>query len=267
MRMICTCNRSNPQPTNRPTMKSHPLFFSSLLALTAAVTPLQAQLRITEVMSNGDTADWFEITNYGAAAADITGYKMDDGSFASGTAVALNGVTSIAPGESVVFIESALGALVSAFETNWSLDGSKQVGYYSGTGVGLSGSGDGVTVFTSANAELADPFSGLIRVSFGAATQGTSFKPVTRTDSSNAFTVDYAVTFPASNSLTSTLKGSIALAGAEIPAFDPLSGRAFASSGAGIQVVNLADPANPVFISTITSATRKPTSVTSRPTR
>jgi 2',3'-cyclic-nucleotide 2'-phosphodiesterase (5'-nucleotidase family)/DNA-binding beta-propeller fold protein YncE len=63
------------------------------------------------------------------------------------------------------------------------------------------------------------------------------------------------VVFPASNSLSSTVKGSIALAGAEIPAFDPLSDRAFASSGVGIQVVNLADPAAPVFINTITPST------------
>jgi 2',3'-cyclic-nucleotide 2'-phosphodiesterase (5'-nucleotidase family) len=63
------------------------------------------------------------------------------------------------------------------------------------------------------------------------------------------------VVYPASNTLTSTVKGSIALAGAEIPAFDPLSDRAFASSGVGIQVVNLANPAAPVFISTITPST------------
>jgi uncharacterized protein YjiK/phosphodiesterase/alkaline phosphatase D-like protein/2',3'-cyclic-nucleotide 2'-phosphodiesterase (5'-nucleotidase family) len=63
------------------------------------------------------------------------------------------------------------------------------------------------------------------------------------------------VVFPASNSLSAAVKGSIALAGAEIPAFDPLSDRAFASSGTGIQVVNLANPAAPVFINTITPST------------
>jgi hypothetical protein len=71
------------------------------------------------------------------------------------------------------------------------------------------------------------------------------------------------VVFPASNSLSSTVKGSIALAGAEIPAFDPLSDRAFASSGTGIQVVNLADPAAPVFISTITPSTLGVPAITS----
>ncbi len=61
--------------------------------------------------------------------------------------------------------------------------------------------------------------------------------------------------FPPSNTFTSTLKGSVALAGAEIPAFDPLSKRAFASSNVGIQVVDLTDPAAPVLITTIAPAT------------
>ena len=63
------------------------------------------------------------------------------------------------------------------------------------------------------------------------------------------------VEFPATNAFTSTLKSSIPLAGAEIPAFDPLSKRAFASSNVGIQVVDLTDPAVPTLITTITPAT------------
>ncbi len=63
------------------------------------------------------------------------------------------------------------------------------------------------------------------------------------------------VVYPATNDYTSTAKGSINLAGAEIPAFDPLSKRAFASSNVGIQVVDLTDPASPTLITTITPAT------------
>lgn len=64
-----------------------------------------------------------------------------------------------------------------------------------------------------------------------------------------------AVTYPASNSITSTVKGSISLTGAEIPAFDPLSKRAFAASGTGIQVVDLTNPAVPVFVTNIQPST------------
>ena len=63
------------------------------------------------------------------------------------------------------------------------------------------------------------------------------------------------VAYPPSNSIVSSLKGRISLAGSEIPAFDPLSQRAFASSSTGVQVVNLSNPAAPVFLSTIAPAT------------
>ena len=59
------------------------------------------------------------------------------------------------------------------------------------------------------------------------------------------------------------LKGSVALAGAEIPAFDPLSKRAFTSSSTGVQVVDLSNPANPAFLSTIAPASLGVTGITS----
>lgn len=61
--------------------------------------------------------------------------------------------------------------------------------------------------------------------------------------------------------LTSVVKGSIDLdaapltGGAEIPAFDPVSKRAFTSSNNGIQVIDLTNPAAPAFVQTIAPAT------------
>lgn len=71
------------------------------------------------------------------------------------------------------------------------------------------------------------------------------------------------VAYPPTGALTSTVKGFIALGGAEIPAFDAVSKRGFTSSNTGIQVVNLADPAAPAFISTITPSTLGVSSLTS----
>jgi autotransporter-associated beta strand protein len=142
----------------------------ALAAFTAALTihgQAAAILRITEVMSNGDTADWFEVTNYGDTAADMTGCRMDDNSFSFALSVALNGATSIAPGESVVFIEGNQ-ATADSFEANWGTPGT-QVGYYSGSGVGFSSGGDGVVVFNSGGTQITP------QTSFGAATSGTSF--------------------------------------------------------------------------------------------
>ena len=148
----------------------------SLLSIAAAAIAANvsvANIRITEVMSSSNgggtpTPDFFEITNYGSSAVTLTGWKMDDNSFAIGSAVALSGITSIGAGETVVFIESAAGAAVSSFRSFWGGLAGVQVGYYSGSGVSLSSGGDGVVLFNSGNTEVT-------RVSFGAATSGSTF--------------------------------------------------------------------------------------------
>jgi|GEM_PF-1121921 len=129
-------------------------------------------IRITEVMSSsgsGGTPDWFELSNVGDASVDITGWKMDDNSFAFGSAVTLNGVTSIAAGESVVFMETATASDPDTFKSYWGGMNGKKVGTYTGSGVSLSSVGDGVVVFDSNGNEVTP------RVSFGAATTGVSF--------------------------------------------------------------------------------------------
>jgi len=148
----------------------------SLLSIAAAAIAANvsvANIRITEVMSSSNgggtpTPDFFEITNYGASAVTLTGWKMDDNTFAIGSAVALSGITSIGAGETVVFIESAAGAAVSSFRSFWGGLAGVQVGYYSGSAVSLSSGGDGVVLFNSGNTEVT-------RVSFGAATSGSTF--------------------------------------------------------------------------------------------
>lgn len=132
-----------------------------------------ANIRITEVMSSSNgggtpTPDFFELTNYGSSAVTLTGWKMDDNSYAYASAVALSGITSIGAGESVIFIESAAGAAVSSFRSAWGGLAGIQVGYYTGSGVGLSSAGDGVVVFNASGTEVN-------RVSFGVATSGSTF--------------------------------------------------------------------------------------------
>jgi hypothetical protein len=117
-------------------------------------------------------ADWFEVTNTSASAVNITGWKMDDSSGSFGSAVALNGVASIAAGESVIFIESGSPAtIVPAFKTLWfgaSPPAGLQIGTYNGSGVGLSNSSDAVNLFNSSGVLQAN-------VSFGASPAGPSF--------------------------------------------------------------------------------------------
>jgi autotransporter-associated beta strand protein len=164
---------------------------SSLAALVAALAwtgSVQAAgiIRITEVMSNALTLnnmDWWEITNYGDAAVDLTGWKMDDSSFSLGSAVSLVPFASgtepawslVNPGESVVFMETAAPATaVPNFQSLWNLGSgtgairNPKLGSYTGSGASLSSGGDGVCLFDSTGAEVT-------RVSFGAATTGASF--------------------------------------------------------------------------------------------
>ena len=149
----------------------------SLLAMGAlgaiVASSASANIRITEVMSSSNglgvpTPDWIEVTNYGASAVDLTGWRVDDSSFNLAVSAVLNGVTTIGAGESVVFIESAGGAGISAFRTFWGGLSSVQIGYYSGSGLGFSSGGDGACLFDAGGAILS-------QVNFGVATSGSSF--------------------------------------------------------------------------------------------
>lgn len=145
------------------------------LAACALVPSAHAYLRITEVMSSsgtGGTSDWFELTNYGTSAVDITGFRMDDNSFSFGASVLLNGVSSIGAGESVIFFESTTATPdVGIFRTFWGGLSGVQVGFYNGSGAGVSFSsaGDGAVMYDATGTQMTQ------QAVFGAATTGFSF--------------------------------------------------------------------------------------------
>ena len=76
-------------------------------------------------------------TNFGDAAANISNHRMDDNSFNIANSVPLGGITTIAPGESVVFIEGT-STTAGTFKSNWGLGSSVQIGFYSGSGISFS---------------------------------------------------------------------------------------------------------------------------------
>ncbi len=147
------------------------------LAVTDVVneTPSLPSVIISEVTpwSSGNSpyaADWFEVTNTGTSAVDITGWRIDDNSNSFGSSVALNGVTSIAPRQSVVFIEGD-ASTASAFKTAWfgsNVPSDFTIGTYSGSGVGLSTGGDAVNLFDASGNRITG-------VSFGTSTTGLTF--------------------------------------------------------------------------------------------
>lgn len=135
---------------------------------TADVALSQPGLVVTEVMSSGGTSDWFELTNMSDTLVYLDGYRMDDGSNSFMNAVALLGIDSILPWESVIFGESANSVVfIPTFLSYWDLP-IVRIGTYSGSGVGLSSGGDGVNIFDATGNLISS-------VSFPAATAGTSF--------------------------------------------------------------------------------------------
>ena len=153
---------------------AYSLLRAAFVAVVATAATAQAQLRFTEAMSSssitgGGTTDWFELTNLGSGAVDITGYKFDDGSANIDAAVSLQGVTSIAAGQSVVFLEtSSSTTAIAAFRTFWGNIDSVVIGSYSGSGVSFSSGGDGLNLFDAGGSLVTTE-------NFFAATTGFSF--------------------------------------------------------------------------------------------
>ena len=130
------------------------------LATGLADNSANAQLLITELRtkSNANPEDYFEITNLGVASVDITSWQFDDESPSIANAAPLTGITSIAPGESVVFFQldendpldpayDPAGELAS-FRSLWGGLAGVQVGYHGGAGLGK---GDEINIFDAAD--------------------------------------------------------------------------------------------------------------------
>jgi hypothetical protein len=151
---------------------------TALAAVAVCAASASAQiLRVTEVMSSsgtGGTTDWFELTNYGSSTLTVDNWRYDDNSFSFASSALLEGVGTIAAGESVIFFEldTVLGAptpaeQVTNFQTYWPT--TAQVGYHQGAG--LSSNGDAVVIFDSTGVEITP------QTNFGSAvaTVGQSF--------------------------------------------------------------------------------------------
>lgn len=127
---------------------------------------------ITEVMSSSahaggsNNADWFELTNTGAAAVSIAGWSWDDDSATAGSAN-FGTVTSIAPGQSVIITGETTGA-EATWLSNWGLSG-VTVFNLDNAFQNFSANGDMLNIYDASNALVTS-------VTFGLATTGASFE-------------------------------------------------------------------------------------------
>ncbi len=194
---------------------------TSILATQSA----SAAMLITEVnpagsgTTSGYAADWFELTNTDSSAVDITGWKMDDNSFNAANSVALQGVTSILGGQSVIFLETtatdstSVNTVFNNFKSAWfgsNVPSSLVLGYYSGSGVGLGTAGDGVIVFNGSTQ--------MAKVIFGAATAGKTFDNTAGLDNTTISTVSAAGVNGAFLSNNGAETGSPGVAPVPVPA-------------------------------------------------
>jgi PEP-CTERM putative exosortase interaction domain len=156
------------------------LFFRSiagcLTVLVAAVLlsrPTHAALVITEVMSSSahgsgsNNGDWFELTNTGPVAVDITGWSWDDDSMIPGSAF-FGGLTSIAAGQSIIISEEPIGS-EAQWSASWGITGVTVLTLGGSNFRNFGANGDAIYIF-DANDNL------VTSVSFGVATQGHSFQ-------------------------------------------------------------------------------------------
>jgi hypothetical protein len=157
--------------------------------LSAFASLSNAAIIVSEVApwSSGNStlgSDWFELTNTGNSAVSLTGWKMDDASSSFSSGATLNGISSIAPGESVIFIETS-SSKAAQFKTLWfgsNAPAGLQVGQYSGSGIGLSTDGDQVNIFNA---------SGVLqtKVIFGASDSAAPFQTFDNTAGLNNATI------------------------------------------------------------------------------
>jgi uncharacterized protein YjiK len=171
-----------PTVSSLSTLAINGAFLSANGLETGSPGSIAASVIVSEVSpwSSGNSpyaADWFEVTNTGFAPVNITGWKFDDNSNAFGSAVALRGVSTIAPGQSVIFIEgladgSTDAAIAAAFSTAWFGQAKPPagiiIGTYGGAGVGLSTGGDAVNLFDAAGSRVTG-------ISFGPSTTFATF--------------------------------------------------------------------------------------------
>jgi uncharacterized protein YjiK len=147
-----------------------------LTVVPAAAASSSERVAVTEVApwSSGNSPvkkDWFELTNTGTSTIDLANWKADDSHNNPSNSATLEGVPSLAPGQSAVFVQGE-SSIVEDFESDWFPGGTKpagvQIGFYE-SGDGLSNTEhDQVNVYNSLNQKMAG-------VEFGSSPQVAPF--------------------------------------------------------------------------------------------
>jgi hypothetical protein len=145
---------------------------TNLFHVTVTAKP---QLIITEVMSSSSTnapghQDWWELTNLGSFPVNLRGLRFDDNSETIAAAFTFTNDFTIAPNESIIFVESMTP---DEFRNWWGpeyLPPNLQILPYKGNG--LSSAGDAVNLWNAAASDDSDKLASAV---FSTATPGVTF--------------------------------------------------------------------------------------------
>ena len=135
-------------------------------------------LRITEVMpapaanATFDTADWWELTSFEDEPVNLSGWRFNDNAGGLTDPFTLPAGISIAPRESIIFIENLAPDEFRAWWGTNNVPTSVQIVSYDGGGLGLGAGGDGLRLWNGATTDMADTVAS---VDFGAADPGVTF--------------------------------------------------------------------------------------------
>ncbi|WAC20868.1 lamin tail domain-containing protein [Luteolibacter sp. SL250] len=145
-----------------------------ILALLASAVPGGAAIIITEVMSSSlhpsggsNNGDWFEITNTGSSAVDLTGWTWDDSSRTPGSSN-FGSLTVLGAGQSAVICEEPIGS-ESTWLSDWGITGVIVSNIGGSSFQGLGAGGDEVNIYDASQTLVT-------RATFGSATGGASFE-------------------------------------------------------------------------------------------
>jgi hypothetical protein len=153
------------------------------LCLTFFSLEAHCQLAITEAMSSASTnlgpaqvtqnSDYWELTNFGTNAVDLTGYRFDDNenNLAAADPTPFAGLV-INPGESILFVQDNATTNETMVREWWGTNLAPGVKIVFYTGNGFSSGGDGIRLWGPAATSADDSIDS---VDFGEATRGSAF--------------------------------------------------------------------------------------------
>jgi len=142
-------------------------------------------LRITEVMPSEaldatvTTADWWELTSFESQPVELSGWRFNDSIGGLADPYTFVSGPTIAPGETIVFIENLTAGEFQSWWGTANLPAGLQVITYSGSGLSFRITGDTLSLWDNLST---DPNDTVARADFGAADTGVTFNydPVTQ---------------------------------------------------------------------------------------